>query len=137
MSAELWSMAGLGIMAKATRRMGVRGMLEFTSELFSTSRDWLETTFRSSAIHGLLAPWVLHTGLGHDAATSGFMTALIAVTLELLTASDCAGLGQRFAVTLCRREMDSNPRYREGFYGRELGASQREEAPDLFGRHRL
>jgi len=84
MSAELWSMAGLGIMAKATRRIGVRGMLEFTSELFSTSRDWLQTTFRSPAIHGLLAPWVLHTGHGPDAATSGFMTALIAVTLELI-----------------------------------------------------
>jgi hypothetical protein len=34
--------------------------------------------------------------------------------------------------TRWRREVDSNPRYREGFYGRELGASQREEAPDLF-----
>jgi hypothetical protein len=34
--------------------------------------------------------------------------------------------------TVWRREVDSNPRYREGFYGRELGASQREEAPDLF-----
>jgi hypothetical protein len=44
-------------MANATRRMGVREMLEFTSELFSTNRDWLETTFRSPAIHGLLAQW--------------------------------------------------------------------------------
>ncbi|SRR5579875_221673 len=84
MSSELWSTAGLGIIAKAIRRMGVRGMLEFGSELFSTSRDWLETNFRSTAIHGLFAPWVLHTGLGPDNATSGFMTALIAVTLELV-----------------------------------------------------
>jgi hypothetical protein len=30
---------------------------KFTSELFSTSRDWLETTLRSPAIHGLLAQW--------------------------------------------------------------------------------
>jgi hypothetical protein len=37
--------------------MGVREMLEFTSELFNTNRDWLETTFRSPAIHGLLAQW--------------------------------------------------------------------------------
>ncbi|HTW86601.1 MAG TPA: NAD(P)/FAD-dependent oxidoreductase [Candidatus Binataceae bacterium] len=84
MSTEMWSMAGLGIIAKATRRIGVRGMMEFTSELFSTSRNWLESNFQSSAIHGLLAPWVLHTGLGPDNATSGFMTALIAVTLELI-----------------------------------------------------
>jgi phytoene dehydrogenase-like protein len=84
MSAELWSMAGFGLVAKAARRMGVRGMLEFGSELFATSRNWLEGTFQSEAIHGLLAPWVLHTGLGPDNATSGFMTALIAVTLELV-----------------------------------------------------
>jgi phytoene dehydrogenase-like protein len=75
---------GLGILAKATRRMGVRGMLELTSDLFRTSRDWLETTFQSPAIHGLLAPWVLHAGLGPDNAMSGFMTALTAVTLELI-----------------------------------------------------
>jgi len=84
MTAELWSMAGLGIVARGVRRIGVRGMLEFGSELFSTSRDWLQGNFQSSAIHGLLAPWVLHTGLGPDNATSGFMTALIAVTLELV-----------------------------------------------------
>ncbi|HUY19204.1 MAG TPA: NAD(P)/FAD-dependent oxidoreductase [Candidatus Binataceae bacterium] len=84
MSSELWSMAGLGLAAKAVRKMGVRGALEFSSELFSTSREWLESNFQSRAIHGLLAPWVLHTGLGPDNATSGFMTALIAVTLELI-----------------------------------------------------
>jgi phytoene dehydrogenase-like protein len=84
MSSELWSMAGLRLAAKAVGKMGVRGALEFSSELFSTSREWLESNFQSRAIHGLLAPWVLHTGLGPDNATSGFMTALIAVTLELI-----------------------------------------------------
>ena len=33
--------------------------------------------------HGLLAPWVLHTGLGPDQATSGFMTQVIACALQL------------------------------------------------------
>src|SRR5207248_1644385 len=31
---------------------------------------------------GLLAPWVLHTGLGPDAAASGFMTQVIAVAIQ-------------------------------------------------------
>ena len=35
-----------------------------------------------SASHGLLAPWVLHTGLGPDAASSGFMTQVIAVAVQ-------------------------------------------------------
>ena len=38
--------------------------------------------FASERAHGLLAPWVLHTGLGPDAATSGFMTQVIAVAVQ-------------------------------------------------------
>ncbi len=47
-----------------------------------SSRDWLEETFASEYAHGLLAPWVLHTGLGPDAASSGFMTQVIAVAIQ-------------------------------------------------------
>jgi phytoene dehydrogenase-like protein len=39
-------------------------------------------TFASERAHGVLAPWVLHTGLGPDAATSGFMTQVIAVAVQ-------------------------------------------------------
>jgi phytoene dehydrogenase-like protein len=51
--------------------------------MLSTCRDWLGDTFESDAAHGLLAPWVLHTGLGPDQATSGFMTQVIACALQL------------------------------------------------------
>src|SRR3712207_4989421 len=47
-----------------------------------SSRDWLTQTFRSERAHGLLAPWVLHTGLGPDAAASGYMAQVIAVALQ-------------------------------------------------------
>ncbi len=47
-----------------------------------SSRDWLQDTFSSDRAHGLLAPWVLHTGLGPDAASSGFMTQVIAVAIQ-------------------------------------------------------
>ena len=40
-------------------------------------------TFSSPQAHGLLAPWVLHTGLGPDAAASGFMTRVIAVASSI------------------------------------------------------
>ena len=40
----------------------------------ASSRDWLTQTVPAERAHGLLAPWVLHTGLGPDAAGSGFMT---------------------------------------------------------------
>jgi phytoene dehydrogenase-like protein len=79
---ELWSSAGLAFGAKALRRFGRTGTAAFTGELLQTSRDWLETTFASERAHGVLAPWVLHTGLGPDAATSGFMTQVIAVAVQ-------------------------------------------------------
>ncbi|MDX6471167.1 MAG: hypothetical protein QOF75_2970 [Gaiellaceae bacterium] len=79
---ELWSASGLALGSKAFRRFGRAGLAAFTGEMLQTSRDWLETTFASERTHGLLAPWVLHTGLGPDAAASGFMTQVIAVAVQ-------------------------------------------------------
>ena len=83
LSAELWSPQGLEIARKAYRRFGRRGLLEFGGGTLATARDWLETTFASEQARGLLAPWVLHTGLGPDAAVSGFMTQVIACAIQL------------------------------------------------------
>lgn len=79
---ELWSGAGLALGAKAMRRLGRAGAAAFTGEVLQSSRDWLETTFASERAHGVLAPWVLHTGLGPDQATSGFMTQVIAFAVQ-------------------------------------------------------
>jgi len=79
---ELWSAAGLALAAKAVRRLGRSGVASFTGELLQTSRDWLVQTFASERAHGVLAPWVLHTGLGPDDASSGFMTQVIAVAVQ-------------------------------------------------------
>ncbi|HUG63642.1 MAG TPA: NAD(P)/FAD-dependent oxidoreductase [Gaiellaceae bacterium] len=80
---ELWSPSGLGLGRNALRRFGRRGLLEFVGDALVSCRDWLGETFESDATHGLLAPWVLHTGLGPDQATSGFMTQVIACALQL------------------------------------------------------
>jgi phytoene dehydrogenase-like protein len=79
---ELWSKDGLALGLKAYRRLGRRGLVEFSGNVLVTSRDWLTGTFASERAHGLLAPWVLHTGLGPDAAASGFMTQVIAVAIQ-------------------------------------------------------
>jgi len=80
---ELWSPAGLGLGRQALTRFGRRGLLAYVGTMFSSCRDWLGNTFESDPAHGLLAPWVLHTGLGPDQATSGFMTQVIACALQL------------------------------------------------------
>ena len=80
---ELWSAGGLSLGRQALRRFGRRGLLAYAGGVLTSSRDWLEGTFESEAAHGLLAPWTLHTGLGPDQATSGFMTQVIACALQL------------------------------------------------------
>jgi phytoene dehydrogenase-like protein len=83
LSTELWSTAGLNLGRTAYRRLGRRGLLEFAGRTLVSCRDWATETFRSEQARGLLAPWVLHTGLGPDQATSGFMTQVIACALQL------------------------------------------------------
>jgi len=79
---ELWSRDGLRLALRAYRRLGPRGAVEFTGNVLASSRDWLTDTFASERAHGVLAPWVLHTGLGPDAAGSGFMTQVIGVAVQ-------------------------------------------------------
>ncbi len=83
LTTELWSSRGARLAFKAYRRLGRRGLVDFTGNVLVSARDWLTETFASPRTHGLLAPWVLHTGLGPDAAVSGFMTQVIAVAVEL------------------------------------------------------
>ncbi len=83
LSTELWSRDGLRLGARALRRLGRRGLVEFAGAMLSSCRDWTAETFDDERVHGIFAPWVLHTGLGPDAASSGFMAQVIGVAIEL------------------------------------------------------
>ncbi len=83
LSAELWSLQGLGLARKAYGSMGRKGLLAFAGSSLISARDWLEATFESERAHGLLAPWVLHTGLGPEQAVAGFMTQVIGCAVQL------------------------------------------------------
>jgi phytoene dehydrogenase-like protein len=83
LSTELWSRDGAALGLKALRRLGPRGLVEFTGNVLVSGRDWLTETFEDERVRGLLAPWVLHTGLGPDSASSGFMAQVIGVAIEL------------------------------------------------------
>ena len=80
---ELWSGAGFSLGRKAYSHYGRRGLVEFAGHSLLSARDWLTQTFDDERTRGLLAPWVLHTGLGPDQAVSGFMTQVIACALQL------------------------------------------------------
>ena len=79
---ELWGGGGAALALKALRRLGRGGTAAFAGDLLVSARDWLETAFASDQALGLLAPWVLHTGLGPDDAASGYMAQVIAVAVQ-------------------------------------------------------
>jgi phytoene dehydrogenase-like protein len=99
---ELWSRAGASLAVGAYRRLGRRGLAAFGGEVVQSSRDWLTATFESEGTHGLLAPWVLHTGLGPDAAASGFMNRVIAFAIEAGGMPIPRGGGARLVEALVR-----------------------------------
>ncbi len=80
---ELWSGKALRAIISDSRKRGVAGTFEFFGQSLETCRAWLERDFSSELVRGLIAPWVLHAGLGPDDAYSGFMAKLIMGTLSL------------------------------------------------------
>jgi phytoene dehydrogenase-like protein len=104
---ELWSRAGASLAVGAYRRLGRRGLATFGGEVVQSSRDWLTSTFESERTHGLLAPWVLHTGLGPDAAASGFMNRVIAFAIEAGGMPIPHGGGARLVDALVRLAEDN------------------------------
>ena len=111
---ELWSRAGAGLGVSAYRKLGRRGLAVFGAEVVQSSRDWLQSTFESERVHGLLAPWVLHTGLGPDAAASGFMTRVIAFAIEAGGMPIPRGGGARLVDALVRLIGDNGGTCRTG-----------------------
>ena len=109
---ELWSRSGASLAVTAYRRLGRRGLAAFGGEVVQSSRDWLTTTFASERTHGLLAPWVLHTGLGPDAATSGFMNRVIAFAIEAGGMPVPRGGGARLVDALARLVEDNGGSFR-------------------------
>ena len=111
---EIWSTKGMALGGKAVRRLGRHGVHEFGGNLLVSGRDWLCDTFASERIHGLLAPWVLHTGLGPDTASSGFMAQVIAVAVQEGGMPVPRGGGARLADALVRLIEDNGGTCRTG-----------------------
>ncbi|MGI9295962.1 MAG: phytoene desaturase family protein, partial [Pseudomonadales bacterium] len=77
-----WSLATVKLLFNQLRKRGLAGLASFVGGTLGNSREWLENHFQSQQIHALLAPWILHTGLGPESSFSGAMNRLIAFTLE-------------------------------------------------------
>jgi len=55
------------------RKRGLSGLMEFGAESIESFRRWAERSLRSDFVRAMISPWVLHTGLGPDEASSALI----------------------------------------------------------------
>lgn len=79
---ELWSGSVAKTLTKRVWQEGLQPTAAFFGPALQSARAWLETEVRSDLLRALLAPWVLHCGLGTDSPLSGLMLKVVAFTLE-------------------------------------------------------
>lgn len=80
---QLWSRANAIQIAREAWKRGPRALLAWFGEALKPSRNYLESTYASEAIHALWAPWGLHCGLNPESAYSAQMIKVIAFAVEL------------------------------------------------------
>lgn len=76
------SASTLRLLAKQLFHRRISGMAQFGGDVLRPMRHWLEQEFKSDLVRALIAPWILHTGLGTEATMSALMGKLIMFTLE-------------------------------------------------------
>jgi phytoene dehydrogenase-like protein len=78
----LWTGGTAKLLAREAWRRGPRKLAARLGEAMQSGRTWLETRYESELTRALLAPWVLHAGLGPENAFSGEIGRVIAFALE-------------------------------------------------------
>lgn len=79
---ELWRLGTAKVLAGAAWKQGPHALAGFLGDALVPARAWLAQSFASDLPGALLAPWVLHCGLGPDAPPSALMARVVAFTLE-------------------------------------------------------
>jgi phytoene dehydrogenase-like protein len=69
--------------AREAWKRGPRALLAWFGQALRPSRNYLEATYASEAVHALWAPWGLHCGLNPESAYSAQMIKVIAFAVEL------------------------------------------------------
>jgi phytoene dehydrogenase-like protein len=80
---RLWSRSMAATLAREAWTRGPRALLAWFGEALTPSRNYLEATYASEAVHALWAPWGLHCGLNPESAYSAQMIKVIAFAVEL------------------------------------------------------
>jgi phytoene dehydrogenase-like protein len=102
------------LVAREAWRRGPRALSGFFGEALGSARHWLEPHYKSDLFHALLAPWVLHTGLGPESTYSGQMAKVIAFALEAAGAPIVKGGAQNILTAFERLIRDHGGEIRTG-----------------------
>lgn len=73
MGGEPYSWNTSKLVFKSWRERGIDGMMHFASQSLENFRRWAERELSGDATRAMIAPWVLHSGLGPDEATSSLI----------------------------------------------------------------
>ncbi len=76
-----WKSAALGI-KELFHLGGSENFINFAGKALGNARKWLSNTFESELLQTLIAPWLLHAGIGPDDATGSLIAPLMAATIE-------------------------------------------------------
>ncbi len=82
LGSELWRWPVARLLAGTAWKGGAHHLAAFFGEALQPARPWLAQAFESDLTRAVLAPWVLHCGLGPDAPMSALMARVVAFTLE-------------------------------------------------------
>ena len=77
LGSELFSKRVIRLLLGEVRKRKIRGTFTFFGEALESCRTWAERDFDSELVRAMIAPWVLHAGLGPDDAYSGLMGKVI------------------------------------------------------------
>ena len=111
---QLWSRQMAMRIAREAWKRGPRNLAAWFGEALRPSRNYLESTYGSDAIHALWAPWALHCGLNPESAYSAQMVKLIAFAVELAGCPIAVGGAKTLLAAFARLIEDQGGRVRCG-----------------------
>ena len=82
LGSEPYSRATGVLLAGQSWKRGWDGLSDVAADALEPLRHWVERAFASDLAGALIAPWVLHVGLGPDSAFSSLMAKIVLYTLE-------------------------------------------------------
>jgi len=130
---EARSVRSFGLLARKFLRPQGDSLAGFGASALLPARNWLEREFGSDLLRALIAPLVLHVGLGPESSLSGLMAKVILFTLEAAGIPFVEGGREyRFGVWPRDRGRRRCPDYRRGRL-RSLYRTRRGSRCDLGG----